>query len=140
MGVYPSIWAALNTEGAGKDAPAGWRFVLIIAGGIRCHLFPEHDGGAFFAPADLGAGLTPLAIGAPGTAGIAGRFGGDPQGENVGAAVAALRDDIRWLGDGAAVMVLGHPVMSGASFDGGDDLGGDAGVDVGTMPGHGRSP
>ncbi len=74
-------------RGAGKQA----RFGLGLAGlGGDFKLLVEDDIGGFLALADLGAGLGPLAICAPGAGTVAGCLGIGPEGDDVDAAIAAL--------------------------------------------------
>ena len=130
-----------DRECAGENAPG--RTVLIaepvVAAG-RGHFFPQHDGRAALALADLGVERLPLAIGAPETVVVAGDFGGDPERENIDAAVSLAGRDVGGTGGRGSVMVPGHLELAGAGLDGGDDLGGDAGVDVGAVVGHGAAP
>jgi hypothetical protein len=86
----------------GENAPG--RTVLIAVAVVvsrRGRLFPQHDGRAVLAFADLGFERLPLAIGAPEAVVVAGDFGGDPQGEDVDAAIALAGNDV----DGRAVEV-----------------------------------
>jgi hypothetical protein len=50
---------------------------------------------------------------------------------DVDAAVGPVGGDVARTGDAAAVMMPGHPPFAGARLDGSDDLGSDAGIDVG---------
>lgn len=65
-----------------------------------------------------------------------------PERENIDAAIGLIRGDVDGHGDGRSVVMPRHPVVTGAGLDGGDDLAGNAFVDVGrgrvaAIRGHG---
>jgi hypothetical protein len=132
-------------EGPGEHAAGvGFAVVMIIIG-ARCGLLPEHDGGSALTLADLSAKSCPLAIGPPKTTGIAAGFGGNPERQHIDTAIATAGGDVLRPRRGSAIMVPGHAPIAGTGFDGRDNLGGDARIDVGSRrrrvgSGHGGSP
>jgi hypothetical protein len=127
-----------DREAPGENAAGR---TVVVTGTVfiadRVRLLPQHDGRAALAPADLRFERLPLVVGAPNAVLKAGGFGGDPESENVDAAIALARSDVGRPGDRGSGMVPGHLELAGAGLDGGDDLGRDAGVDVGAVLRHG---
>src|SRR6516165_8222449 len=111
-------------------------FLLVLG---SADALPEDDGGRAFALANLGTERLPLAVGSPDAAGVTARLCCDPESERIDAAVGLAGGDIGGPGNRSAPVVPGHVLLPGTGFDGGDDLGGDAAVDIGTsFCGHGR--
>jgi hypothetical protein len=92
---------------------------------------PEHDRSATLTLANLRTERRPLTVGTPKTAGISSSFGGNPERQHVDAAIAPARGDVLWSGGGRAVVVPRHAPVTGTGFDGSNNLGGDARIDVG---------
>ena len=93
---------------------------------------PEHDGRGTLASTHLGADRLPVPIGPPQAGRIAGGLGGHPERDNIDAAVGLARADVDGAGGRGAVVMPRHAPLAGAGLDGGNDLGGDLLIEVGT--------
>src|SRR5208282_5184009 len=132
-----------DRERPGEHPPAPRSLVVcpFIVFARRARVLPEHDCRGLLAAADLRADRGPGAVSAPDAAGVAMRYGGDPKGEPIYAAIETRRGDVSRASRRRAVVMPWHRPRARTRLDRRDDLGGDAGVDVGTIrrgvtPGH----
>src|SRR5271165_6941877 len=91
---------------------------------------PEHHCGGALTLANLCSEFVPLPVGAPNARRISGTMCRDPQGQHVYAAIGLAGRNIHRPRCRGAVMMPRHAVIVGSSLNRGDDLGGDAGVDI----------
>lgn len=111
--------------------------IIVIFVGLpgSLNLPPQHHCGGALSLPHLRTGILPLLVGAPEAIAISGGEARGPERQRVYAAIALARGDVGRARDAGPVVEPGRTPFASTLFDGGDDLCGDAGIDVGALDG-----
>ena len=120
-------------ERLADDAHVAKLVLAVVPRSSGADLLPEDDGRGALALAHLGTERLPVAVGAPDAGGVTGTLRGDPEREPVDPPIGFARRDVDRARDRRITAMPGHAVLAGSGLDRRDDLGGDAGVDVGAL-------